>query len=166
MSALKLWHSKLFHIAGQELRLKVKSLSFLEAPEFLGHMEELRKNLKATGDGGQTIQAIYATVDPSFVSSCFQKWVRPDGPAIEIDEGEPLRTGEDVYGIATTGLVMDVLWAIQGLAIQTGQEGKGSASPSTSSPAETGNGDSTAQPTEREVGAGPSTVTPIRAGIA
>ena len=53
MSALKLWHSKLFHIAGQELRLKVKSLSFLEAPEFLGHMEELRKNLKATGDGGQ-----------------------------------------------------------------------------------------------------------------
>ena len=123
MSALKLWHSKLFHVAGQELRLKVKSLSFLEAPQFLANMEELRKNLKATGDGGQAIQAIYATVDPSFVASCFQKWVRPDGP-IEIDEGEPLRTGEDVYGIATTGLVMDVLWSIQGLRFRPARREK------------------------------------------
>ena len=120
---LKTWIEKTFHYAGQPLPLKLKVLSYTEAPPFLKQMDVFRKS---------SYEEAFEKLDPAFAGDVFGKWVRLEKP-VELDYGGPVETGHDVFRIANPGLVWDVLGELYKLASLTVNEGKASSSPSTSS---------------------------------
>jgi hypothetical protein len=126
---LKTWIENTFHFAGQPLPLKLKVLSYAEAPPFLKQMDLFRKG---------SYEEAFEKLDPGFVAEVFGKWVRLQG-AVELDDGGRLETGQALIAIANPGLVWDVLGELYKLASLTVNEGKASSSPSTSS-AETASG--------------------------
>ena len=132
------WHEETFHLAGQELKLKIKAPSFAEAPEFLAKMEAIGKAAFA-----QDMAGVFSAENATFAAEAFARFVKPDEP-IEDEEGRSLATGADVYNIGNPGFVLDVLRSVQRYSMLTSTEGKASASPSTSSSAAEASGDSPA----------------------
>ena len=140
---LKRWHESEFHLAEQPIRLKLKALSFEEAPPFLRKMKE--HGDKARDDGNS--EDIFTTLDVAFVLDCFERYVKPVGE-LEDEEKGKIASGRDVFAIANPGLVVSVLARLERLAILTAPAGKASSSPSTSEPAGSDASDSPAMSTE------------------
>lgn len=134
MSLLKRWHEKAFQLAGQPIALKLKCLSFAEAPPFLAKMHEFGKATQALREAPDSTGSIFTMLDPQWVGEVFERWVRPAAP-IETDDGGAIETGRGVFDAANPGLVLAVLSELASLAVLTGLEGKDSGSPSTSSAA-------------------------------
>jgi hypothetical protein len=120
---LKTWIEKTFHFAEQPLELKLKVLSYAEAPPFLKQMDVFRKG---------SYDEAFEKLDSAFAGEVFKKWVRLQSP-VELDDGGRIETGQALFQIANPGLVWDVLGELYKLASLTVAEGKASSSPSTSS---------------------------------
>ncbi len=123
---LKTWIEKEFHFAEQPLLLKLKVLSYVEAPPFAKKMEEFRV--------AEGIEASYNTLDAEWLAEIFAKWVRLVKPVeIEGADGvETIKTGKDLFPIVNPGLVWEILGELNRLSALTAKEGKASGSPSTS----------------------------------
>lgn len=129
MQLLKRWHESEFFLAGQPLRLRLKALSFEEAPPFLRKMQE--HGAKARTDEGADV---FETLGADFVRDTFERYVKP-AEELQDEEGGKITSGRDVFSIANPGLAVAVLARLERLAVLTQPEGKASSSPSTSGPA-------------------------------
>jgi hypothetical protein len=141
------WHEETFHLAGQPVKLKVKAPSFAEAPEFLARMEAIGKAAIE-----QNMAAVFSAENAQFALESFGRFVKP-GEELQDEDGKPLVTGADVFGLGNPGFVLDVLRSIQRYSMLTASEGKGSGSPSTSPVAAGASGDSPAPSTAGEASA-------------
>ena len=137
------WEEGTFFCRGQKLRLKVKVPLFDEAPEFLRQMNSFGRASDRANDSlksGREIPAedadsVFSAIDPKWARGVFAKCVLPAEPIVVQSRGadaKPIQTGEEVYEIANTPLVLQVLMRIHSMGMMGEVEGKASSSPSTS----------------------------------
>ena len=151
---LKLWYEETFYQAGQPLALKLKAPLFSDGPEFLRKMTAVSRAVGVARNDPESSDSIFTALDPEWVKGLFAKWVRPVAP-IEVEGEAAIESGEGLFGVVSSGVVVQVLFKLQKLALLTEAEGKASSSPSTSEPAGTsGAGGSPATSTEN--GDGPT----------
>lgn len=102
--------------------------------------------------------AMWDILSEEKVLELFREYVRRPKD-VEID-GNPITTAEDLLTYADDRLVLFVCTSLLTYSQLGDDEGKGSSSPSTSSPAQIESGPSVAASTESEGGTRPSTVEP------
>src|SRR5512139_3283703 len=121
---LKRWEEGTFDLLGQQIRLKVKAPSFDDAGEFLRKMAAfaraasraqtaVRTGADETGEGAESM---FAAIDAKWTREIFAKCVRPVEPILVEDDGpdgKPIQTGAEVYEVANTALVLQVLYKVQ-----------------------------------------------------
>lgn len=132
MQLLKRWHESEFFLAGQPLRLKLKALSFAEAPAFLRTMSDYAKKRNADPSTD-----LFEALSADFVRESFEAYVKPADADLTDEDGGRIESGRDVFKIANPGLAVAVLARLEDLSILTAVTGKDSSSPSTSEPAGT-----------------------------
>jgi hypothetical protein len=165
MKIIKRWHSRVFYLADEPLKVKLKSLQKNEAPAFLKGISALNNSNGTAGAAAQDEGKLdlladqLASLDCDFVRKCFRDYLKPDEP-MQNEAGEVITTGEQLYDEATPGFLLGVLFELQHLCVLTVQEGKGSRSRSTSSAGEgTGSSPSAVTSIEGAAGPGPSGAT-------
>jgi hypothetical protein len=159
MQIIKTWHEQTFPLGGGEVRLKLKALPYgSEAKAFIRTMGEYAKEAQKLFASTERVsfadqlEVMETAYGGEFARQAFAKYVRPAEP-METDDGKKLDTGEAILDeLGTPGFVQAVLVGIQMLAMLSGQQGKASSSPATSSSAPTGDSGSAVTPTEPEDG--------------
>jgi len=144
---------------GEAITMEIRRLKYPESSPF---NLALAKAWAAFGDTSKEStraeqalaqQRFYESLPLDRVEEAFRSWVRNVG-GIEGDDG-PITTGEQLYEIADENLVLFVLSSIRAHSTLSAEEGKASASPSTSEPElvrETDAGESPAGPARNEGG--------------
>ncbi len=154
MSLLKKWSRETFVVAGQAIDLDLRILpAYGPGAEFNRVMAEYAtsgKKAKAAADDDMTTALVMPPEE--FVEKVFRNWVRP-APGLQDEDGQKIETGGALWECGPpTVLVLKVLTQLQALQIVSEEQGKDSASPSTSQPAGGGSGASPATSTESEGG--------------
>ncbi len=135
------WPGFTVYLAGQPIPLRLKALHFSESADFIRKVEEHnRRTLEGKADFAESFPV-------EDIKVWFSRWVRVEGKVL-VDEQE-ITTGEQLYEVATFGVVHAVIGQLYDFARLSTAAGKASSSPSTSGPArETSGGDSPASSTE------------------
>jgi hypothetical protein len=125
---LKTWLPVTVYLAGQPIPIKLRALRFGEAAEFTRQVEaHNRQVLDGKGD-------LWETFKPDEIRQLFARNVRLPSP-VPVEDGEPIATGEQLFDVATLGVVRAVIGKLYDFSRLSDPEGKASSSPSTSGPA-------------------------------
>ncbi len=150
--------------SGEAITMEIRRLRYPESSPFNLSLAKawaaFGNTTKESSRADQALaqQRFYESLPLDKVEEAFRDWVRNVG-GIEDDDGE-ITTGERLYEVADENLVLFVLSAIRANSTLSAEEGKASASPSTSEPElarETDGGVSPAGPAGNGDGTSPET---------
>lgn len=149
---------------GEAITMEIRRLKYPEASPFnLSMVKAWSAMGEVSRDAPKSeqtlaVQRFYESLPLDRIETAFRDWVRNVG-GIEDDDG-PITTGEGLFQVADEGLVLFVCTTLRELSTLGAEEGKGSASPSTSAPElgrETDGGESPAGPARSGDGTSPET---------
>jgi hypothetical protein len=171
MLKIKIWNRFVHAIEGEEISMEVKRLRYEEAQPLLLALSKANDALVGVTkdstklDQDRAMRGFMEALPPGIAADAFGRFVRNVSGLETEDDGAvtTVTTGESLYAVADNRTVMAVLMELLRLARLGSKEGKGSASPRTSSSeGAAADSSSPATSTASEAGATPLDASPTR----